>query len=177
MTLFDNQGNLAASSITESVPIRVYRTITTTEERNFGNGNVAQVLKNGGQASFEFKLSRPLLFSGKNGGLRAIAPDEREFSTFQTQGDDPIEGTAGRPAFAGQTLPELQTCVGCHCGGGLRSLNSRSSLLKPNRLQQEPQNTDYGPLYGSDGAAVSWKESRYDWGLLNGYWKALPAPR
>src|ERR1035441_6654356 len=51
-------------------------------------GNIAVVIKNSGQAFFEFKLSRPLLFSGKNGGLRAVAPDEKEFSTFQTHGDD-----------------------------------------------------------------------------------------
>jgi hypothetical protein len=69
LTLFDNQGNLAASSITESVQIRVYRTITAMEERNFGNGNIADITRNSGQDFFEFKLSRPLLFSGKNGRL------------------------------------------------------------------------------------------------------------
>jgi hypothetical protein len=176
MTLFDNQGNLAASSITESVQIRVYRSITTTEER-FLNGNMAEVVKNSGQDFFEFKLSRPLLFSNKNGGLRAVAPDERELSTFQTQGDDPLEGAPGRPAFAGKTLPEMQRCAWCHSGGGVRSLNSRSSLLKPNRLQQEPRNIDYGPIYWGDSAAVGWKASHYDWGLLNGYWKSAPRPR
>ncbi len=176
MTLFDNQGNLAGSSITESVQIRVYLAITPTE-RNFGNGNIAQMIKNSGQDFFEFKLSRPLLFSGKNGGLRAVAPDEKELSTFQTQGDDPLEGTPGRPPFADKTLPEMQSCVWCHSGGGVRSLNSQSSLLKPNPLQQEPRNTDYGPIYWSDSAAIGWKANHYDWGLLNGYWKSAPAPR
>jgi hypothetical protein len=175
MTLFDNQGNLVASSITESVQIRVYRTLTTTEER-YTNGNIANVIKNSGQDFFEFKLSRPLLFSGKNGGLRAVATDEKEFSTFQTHGDDPIERSSGRPQFANHVPPELQTCVWCHSGGGVRSLNSRSSLLKPNRLQQEPQNIDYGPVYWEDDATISWKENHYDWGLLNGYWKSGRPP-
>jgi hypothetical protein len=177
MTLFDNQGDLAASSITESVQIRVYHSITNMEERNFGNGNMAEIIKNSGQDFFEFKLSRPLLFSGKNGGLRAVAPDEKELSTFQTQGDDPLEGAPGRPPFAGKTLPEMQSCLWCHSGGGVRSLNSRSSLLKPNRLQQEPRNNDYGPIYWGDGAAISWKANHYDWGLLNGYWKSAPPRR
>jgi hypothetical protein len=177
MTLFDNQGQLAASTLTESVQVRVYRAITAAEERNFGNGNLADITRNSGQLFFEFKLSRPLLFSGKNGGLRAVANDEKEFSTFQTQGDDPFESTSGRPHPASPPLPELQTCIWCHSGGGVRSLNSRNSLLKPNRLQQEPRNPDYGPIYWSDGVAVGWKQNHYDWGLLNGYWKAAPAPR
>ncbi len=174
MTLFDNQGNLAASSITQSVQLRVYRSITTMAERDFGNGNKADILKNSGQKFFEFVLSRPPLFSGKNGGLRSVAPDEKEFSVFQTQGDDPIEERSHRPKL-GNSLPELQTCVWCHSGGGVRSLNSRDALLKPNRRQQEPQNSDYGPIFWSDDATINWKSNHFDWGLLNGYWKAAPA--
>jgi hypothetical protein len=175
MTLFDNQGNLTASSITESVQLRVYRAITTTQERNFGNGDPATVIKNSGQDFFEFKLSRPLLFSGKS-GLRAVAPEEREFSVFQTKGDDPIEEIQGSPGPGDKPLPELQTCAWCHSGGGVRSLNSRDSLLKPNRMQQEPQNPNYGAIYWGDEAAIEWKQNHFDWGLLNGYWKAAPAP-
>jgi hypothetical protein len=141
--LIDNQGNLVASSITESVQIRVYRAITTAEERNFGSGNLADIIRHSGQDFFEFKLSRPLLFSGKNRGLRAIGREEKEFSVFQTQGDDPIEGTHGMPDLS--PVPELQTCVCCHNGGGVRSLNSRASLLKPNRMQKEPDNPNDGP--------------------------------
>lgn len=175
MTLFDNQGNLTASSITESVQIRVYDSITTTEER-FLNGNMAEVIKNSGQDFFEFKLSRPLLFAGKNGGLRAVTPDEKELSTFQTQGYDPLEGAPGRPSLPDKALPELQRCGWCHSGGGVRSLNSRSSLLKPNRLQQKPRDIGFGPIYWSDSAAIGWKTNHYDWGLLNGYWKSASPP-
>ncbi len=176
MALIDNQDDLEASSLTESVQIRVYRAITAAEERNFGNGNMADVIRNSGQLFFEFKLSRTLLFSGKNGGLRAITPDETEFSTFQTKGDDPFEDRFSRPGIASAPIRELQSCVWCHNGGGVHSLNSRSSLLKPNRLQQEPQNIEYGPVYWGDSAAIAWKSNHYDWGLLNGYWKAS-APR
>lgn len=172
MTLFDKLGNLAASPITESVQIRVYDTITTTQERNFGNGDIADILKNTGQVFYEIKLSRPLLFSGKNGGLRAVGRDEKELATFQTKGGDEIEELEKDPRFASNSIPKLQTCVWCHNGGGVRSLNSRASLLKPNRLQQEPRDPNYGPIYWGDGTTIAWKQNHYDWGLLTGYWKA-----
>lgn len=175
MTLFDNQGNLVPSTITESIQIRYYHAITSTPERTFV-GNTASVMKNSGQDFFEFKLSRPLLFAGKDGGLRAVSRDEKALSTFQSQGFDPIDGLPGKPRVESPPL-ELQSCLWCHSGGGIRSLNSRSSLLKPNRLQQEPQDSDYGPIYWGDVAAIEWKQNHYDWGLLNGYWKAVTAPQ
>ena len=172
MTVFDNQGNLGASALTESVQLRVYHAITRAEERNFGSGDPAQIVKDSGQDFFEFRLSRPLLFSGKNGGLRALGPDEKELSTFQQQGDDPIERRRGEPDFSSKLPPVIQTCAWCHNGGGVQSLNSRASLLKPNRRQQEPRSVDYGPIYWGDGTAIAWKQDRFDWGLLNGYWRA-----
>jgi hypothetical protein len=173
-TLIDNQGNLAASSITESVQIRVYHTITRSEERNFGNGNMADIVRNTGQYFYEIRLSRPQLFSGKNGGLRALGRDEREFLTFQSKGDDPIEEPGSDPRFESNAIPELQGCIFCHFGGGVRSLNSRESLLRPHRMQKDPENSDYGSIYGGDNSAIEWKQNHFDWGLLNGYWKAAP---
>jgi hypothetical protein len=178
MTLFDSHGELQATAITESVQIRVYRAITTTPERDFGNGNLADIVRNSGQLFYEFKLSRPLLFAGKNGGLRAVERNETEFSTFQ-QGDDLIDAMMddppGKQTHRDKPLPELQTCIWCHSGGGVRSLNSRASLLKPNRMQKESPNPDYGPIYWADSTSVAWKQNRYDWGVLNGYWKAAPS--
>lgn len=178
LNLFDNQGNLVTSTITESVQIRVYHTITTTPERFF-SGKLTDTIKNSGQYFYEIKLSRPLLFSAKNGGLRAVGRDEREFSTFQTKGGDPIEGTepSGRPGSIEEAPVELQHCIWCHSGGGVHSLNSREALLRPNRMQMEPENSDYGSIYWGDSSAIDWKQNRYDWGLLNGYWKAASASR
>src|SRR5438445_576484 len=62
MMLFDNQGNLVATPVTESVQIRVYRAIAKS-----------------GQDCYEIRLSRPQLFGSKSGGLRAIASNEKEF--------------------------------------------------------------------------------------------------
>jgi hypothetical protein len=175
-TFFDTQGNLNASPLTESVQIRVYRTITPTLERFFSD-TLEATIKNSGQTFYEIRLSRPLLFAAKNGGLRALGRHETEFSTFQQQGDDPIDGATAGPSHEEKLLPTLQTCVWCHSGGGVRSLNSRASLLKPNRMQQEPKDPNYGPIYWGDSAALAWKENHYDWGLLNGYWRAAsPMP-
>jgi hypothetical protein len=172
MTLINNQGDLETSSLTESVQIRVYHSITRAEERNFGNGNIAEIIRNSGQDFYEIKLSRPLLFSGKNGGLRPTAADERTLPVFQQKGSDLIDEALGGHDGGDRPPTDLQACFWCHSGGGVRSLNSRASLLKPSRRQQEPQSVDYGPIYWSDSASLEWKQNRYDWGLLNGYWQA-----
>jgi hypothetical protein len=136
MVLFDNQGNLAPAPITESVQIRAYHSITATPPRYF-SGDWAQVIKNSGQDFYEVRLSRPLLFAGKDGGLRATGREEKELSTFQQQGDDEIEEMEEHPEFKKMWAPALQTCLSCHSGGGVHSLNSLEKILKPNRRQQD----------------------------------------
>jgi hypothetical protein len=170
MTIFDNQGNLTAAPITESVQLRVYRAITITPARFFER-DWAEVIKNSGQDFYEIKLSRPLLFAGKDGGLRATGRDERELSTFQQQGNDEIDEFNEHPEFKRIWPPELQTCASCHNGGGVRSLNSVVKLFKPNRLQHDwPSNEDYAGRCWLDDMTETWKQGRYDWGLLTGYW-------
>jgi hypothetical protein len=172
MVLFDNKGSLVVSPVIQSVQIRVYRQITTARARDFSAGP-AGMARNSGQDFFEIKLSRPLLFSGKQGGLRATTRDETEPPTFQTIGFDLIESRTQRPEQINERFaPTMQTCLQCHSGGGISSFNSLDSLLKPTRLQQEPRDVNYGPRYWTNSNAIWWKENHYDWGLLNGYWKA-----
>jgi hypothetical protein len=168
--LFDSEGEIEASPITESVQIRVYRSITTAEPRNF-TGGIDYMIEHSGQDFFEIKINRSLLFSRKNGGLQAVGRNDKEFFTFQSQGDDQIIELANRSDFERNRIPEVQTCVWCHSGGGVSSFNSRSSLFRPNRRQQDPDNAQYGPIYWGDPTTIAWKQNRYDWGLLNGYWK------
>ncbi len=138
MMLFDNQGNLVVSPMIQSVQIRVYREITTARARDFSAGP-AGTARNSGQDFFEIRLSRPLLFSRKQGGLKATTRDEMEPPTFQTIGFDLIESSTQRPDKLNERFePTMQTCLHCHSGGGIRSFNSLDSLLKPTRLQQEP---------------------------------------
>lgn len=171
MTLFDNQGNLAPAPITESVQIRVYHAITSTPARDFGSGDMNQVARNSGQDFYEIKLSRALLFAGKDGGLRATGGDERELSTFAQQGDDEIEELDEHPEFKKMWAPALQQCLSCHSGGGVRSLNSLQKILKPDRRQQDPpDNGAYPTRWWMNDGSEAFKQERFDWGLLNGYW-------
>jgi hypothetical protein len=173
MNLFDDHGNLAPAPITESVQIRVYQAITATPARYFANGDLNEVAKMSGQNFYEFKLSRALLFAGKDGGLRATGRDEREFSTFQQQGDDEIEEFDEHPELKKMWAPVLRGCLTCHSGGGVRSFNSLDKLLKPNRRQQDPPaNGAYPARWWLNDGTQTWKQDRYEWGLLSGYWKS-----
>lgn len=168
MMLFDSRGNLVVSPIIESIQIRVYREITTALPHAGAGMN-----RNSGQDFFEVRLSRPLLFSGKQGGLRPMTPDEAEPPTIGTFGFDLIDANSQGPEKPGSSpQPIMKRCSACHSGGGVRSLESVDSLLKPARRQQEPRDVNYGPRYWSENSAIWWKENRYDWGLLNGYWNA-----
>jgi hypothetical protein len=144
MMLFDKQSNLVLSPITESVQIRMYLEITTAGKQDFSRGRDG-VARNSGQNFFEIRISRLLLFSGKQGGLRATGRDENEFSTFQTMGNDPIDSVSGGVERVNSQPPIMQRCHDCHSGGGITSFNSLAGLLKPARRQQEPQNVKYGP--------------------------------
>jgi hypothetical protein len=173
MMLFDNQGNLVVSPITESVQIRMYREITTARARSF-KGDLTTMARNSGQDFFEIRISRRLLFSGRQGGLRATGRDEIEPPTFETMGFEPL-AESDRPERVGPPFePIMRRCLTCHSGGGIRSFNSVESLLKPTRVQLDPQDVNYGPRYWNESAALWWKQDRYDWGLLNGYWRASP---
>jgi hypothetical protein len=167
MILFDNQGNLVLSPVVESLQMRVYREITPTP-KNFSSATPSATLRRSGQDFFELTLSRSLLFSGTHGGLKATGPGDSEPSTFMTHAEDEIDGDS--PNEPPQFEPTMQRCLHCHSGGGLNSFNSLDSLLMPMRSQLEHQDVHYGPRYWSEENAIWWKQHRYDWGLLNGYW-------
>jgi hypothetical protein len=170
MTLFDNQGNLAPAPITESVQIRVYRSVTPNDMENSFTPQAR--VASSGQDSYEIRLSRPLLFAGKSGGLRTVGQDERELITLFSQGRDPLEEERGFSLDQlSKATPITQECVACHRGAGIASLNSRHNLLKPNFVQRD---ADYAlpPRWWENDGTVYWKQQRYDWGLLSGYWKA-----
>jgi hypothetical protein len=84
------------------------------------------------------------------------------------------------PQSAGNSEPALQQCVTCHSGGGISSLNSPAHLLRPNGAQPDPNEAppnrpkeSASQWWASDSSeTTNWKNDRYDWGLLNGYWKS-----
>jgi hypothetical protein len=175
MTLIDNRGNLvdAPLTLTEMVEMRVYRAITI-------DLTSLAALRERGQTFYEIKLSRPQLFANKAGGLRTTKPDEIEFSTLRQEGDDVFEWWTMNRSRPGSSEPALQQCVQCHSGGGINSLNSRAHLLRPNGAQADPdevpadrQREAATQWWASDNnETIDWKHDRYDWGLLNGYWRS-----
>jgi hypothetical protein len=181
MTLFDNRGNLVEAPITESVQLRVYRAITPSGD-NHGPDVTSLPTLGGrsGQFFYEIKLSRPRLFANQAGGLRATRPDEVEFSTLQQEGDDIFEWWVKNRKRLGGSEPALQQCAICHSHGGINSLNSRARLLKPSDAQADPNEVPPDRLpaaapvwWASDSnETIQWKQDRYDWGVLNGYWSA-----
>jgi hypothetical protein len=169
LTLFDDHGNLVPAPITESVQIRVYRTITASKENRYESQDFEELATRSGQGFYEITLSRPQLFANKAGGLRATAPDEREFSV---RADDPFEPLAKNLIpLRLRTVPIFLQCAICHTAGGINSLESRSRLLKPNPLQHDLAGKPNRPRWWEYDQTISWKHDRYDWGLLNGYWR------
>jgi hypothetical protein len=182
MQLFDANGALVATPITESVQIRVYRAIPARMDRK-DTGRDWEAARTE-QDFHEARLNPLLLFAREQGGLRAVARDEREFPVFMTQGEDVFELYANRRIQQDIIQRQiLHACAGCHSAPGINSLRSRRKLLKPNRPQRAPElaiNPDdptYGPLWWEAENTFVWKQNRFDWGLLNGYWKASKGSR
>ena len=172
LMLFDNQGTLLGTPITESVQIRVYRKVQPASDELIRN-DLAEIEKSG-QDFFEIRLSRPQLFAGNSGGLRTVAPKEREFGMFMFFGPD----EATPPARLDRYLPILEECVLCHRAPGINSVNSRAHLLKPYLLNHDyPESAPAHPnanqnSWWVDETGLMAKQRRYDWGLLNGYWNS-----
>lgn len=167
MTLFDNQGKLINSPITESLQIRVYREIGPSDRAAAGSD---EFIARSGQDFYDVRLSRPQLFAGKAGGLRSARPGEKDFSKFGASGPD--VGKPNQYARLDQYAPILETCVMCHQQPGIYSLNSRDKLLKPHALQHDRPSDSYGPHWWQEARTLAWKQNHGDWGALTGYWKA-----
>jgi len=173
MILPDNQGNLAPTPITESVQFRVYRSIRAASAAGatFPSSDEGAIRATG-QDFYEFTMTRALLFAGK--GLKALGPDEKEFTMFQAFGAD--EGSRVQYVPLEKYPPVLKTCFECHRGQGINSVNSRTHVLKPNWLQYDSAPGAYDPGHAWwEVTDISAKQIRYDWGLLSGYWKAASA--
>ena len=113
LVLISDKGLPAATHLTESVQIRVYRAI------HFDLGGTGAR----SQDFSEFTLSRERLFSGRSGGLRAIAHGEREFAFFRSHGNDVFEMDDAPTSLEGIVL---QSCSSCHEAAGMHSFLSYS---------------------------------------------------
>jgi hypothetical protein len=165
MTVFDDQGNLRAAPITESVQIHVYRSVTAVNPPPAGTTTAIAI---SGQQFYEIRLDRGLLFAGLQGGLREITRDEKELFLFNGVAVDELDDPKAAVDWS-RVPPILERCAMCHSGPGIQSLNSRAALLKPH-----PMPHDAGNRLEQEGT-LSWKKNRDDWTMLNEYWKLMAA--
>jgi hypothetical protein len=167
----------AATALTESVQLRVYREVPEMTAQTLDAALVGATPANrrarAWQSFQEFRLSRSLLFAGRAGGLRAVGPEERDFSTgFGSHTWDEFENHGYRPggrSFAEASQePIKRTCFGCHSLPGVSSFNSffnyRNNLSDSDRPR--PFSLSEMPVSEVVGAAVKWKEGRPNWTAL-----------
>lgn len=136
LVLFDADGKLIPTALTESLQIRVYREIPADL--------IQAILR--GQDFFEFELSRTLLLAGEAGGLRLATLDGTE-----------------RRIFGGHL--KCRNChaePGIHSLRSVRRLLRPQPLIS----DSAPGDPRLGPLDREAFATLNWKEDRYDWGLL-----------
>jgi len=165
MMLFDRTGELVPTPITESIQIRVYKTIPVRGSQMNGPGEWDAARKE--QDFYEIRLHPEKLFARQAGGLQAVGPDNKEFPIFQTQGKDAFDP----PTPLMKEEPILQRCAVCHAPPGINSVWSRRELIKPNPPQRDPD-PPYDARWWETQNTLEWKTDHYDWGLFNGYWHA-----
>ena len=146
LIVIDIKGNLVATALTESVQLRVYHTITpgTPYMNYFGDASRHD------QDFFEFRMSLPGLFAGRNGGLVPVHPGEMEYPTFSTHGTDAFESAT---PLDGQAVI-LESCRGCHSNSGIHSVQSRVRWMNRSGDIRERGSDE------SDSDAVAWETSR-----------------
>jgi hypothetical protein len=159
----DTAAKVRVTPVTELVQIRVYRKIPVPPEPLQHYRAAA-----GEQDVYEFVLDRPKFFAGQS-GLRSVGPEEPE-EPFVRDDSDPFErkpqprvdpDTGARPPVVTR---QLRSCIDCHQGPGIYSVNSMQRGLKKSggetfRTYVFDVEMKY-TLYA--------KVARYDWGLLQG---------
>jgi len=168
MNLIDNHGQFVFTPITESVQIRVYRSIRNEEASR--PMPIDEAALNSGQSFYEFSLGRVRLFANAAGGLRATGREEKQLFVFNTPGPDVVP--SGPSLTLDRTLPVLKECILCHRAEGIHSVQSRLRLLKPHPLQRDRGHDSDGPGWWQDPRILSWKEKQDAWAALMRDWQA-----
>jgi len=170
--LIDSSHTPVATSLCESVQLRVYREVPAmtaeTLDASLGGGTAANQRAQRWQSFFEFRLSRPFLFAGRAGGLRAIDIHERDFKTgFRSHGWDPFERRdPGRPFPDPDRLLIRQGCFACHSLPGVMSLDSFSDDWRGGIVSGKMRRPAVlSEVSGAEATAagIAWKKNRPNW--------------
>jgi hypothetical protein len=166
--VIDSEGKLLPTALTESVQLRVYHAITPgTPYRNYHNGPSSR-----DQDFFEFRMSRSELFAHRNGGLVAVHPREREYTTFSTQGNDPFESTNSLDGPG----DVLERCRACHSDSGIQSVESRLKWMNHSKGTSGQMNHDSGddPIGWETDVTIARKRQGAELNLLQRLWRGEP---
>jgi hypothetical protein len=153
MVLIDDKLQLRSSRITQSIQLRVFRSI--------GEGFILSEPEQAkAQAFFELNMRRGELLAGKAGGLHAVAKDDVEYQLFPIGGgnnetrESHLRGSAG-----------MKACVTCHSANGIFSVRTYARGTNP-QLFPAPH-SDHSTEH-----SLSRKRERFDWGVLRGMLEA-----
>jgi hypothetical protein len=164
LILVNSRGELMPAPITESLQIRVYRSI----EDDMYNRRYTQ-------DGFEFRLSREKLLRSQSGGLYALDRNSKEFPLFMSHGFDEFEKPMEPGPIEDHLRPALLFCGSCHQRNpqmaGIYSVLSYAESFSRGEYQRPVRMDEISP---EDAArfTVDWKRGRYDWGLLAGLWQS-----
>jgi hypothetical protein len=167
MMLVSDRGEIFPTHLTESIQVRVFREIRVNTEHHSP------------QDVYEFQLSSPKLLTGRDGGLRAVEPQERDFFVqFMTGGIDPFEDVTN---YSGTNATEraryiearrgatLFGCLGCHGPAGIRSFASYTRQFMGGPVPSAFIESAPESSFASEAwQAKTWKALRHEWGLLQG---------
>lgn len=164
--IIDSRGNLAPTSLTESVQVRVYHALTPgSPYMNYINGPSSH-----DQNFFEFRMRRAELFGNANGGLVAVHPDDKEYATFMTHGMDDFEP---RAPLEGQGAI-LKRCRGCHSDSGIHSVQSRLQWMNHSESERQPGNGEISSdaVTWETNVTIAHKRLQSEFSLLHRLWLA-----
>jgi hypothetical protein len=162
MMLIDSDGNLRPTALTESVQIRVYRSIPEGVEIRS-----EEALKT--QDVFEFTLDRRNLFGSVAESLREVRRDEKNFLLFRAHGIDWFEEEGEIERARGQVLTQ---CASCHASPGIHSVLSYSERRFQSAGKPPPAFAETR-IIDQEQMALGWKRSQNEFGLLKSLWQTV----
>ena len=126
MALPDRSGVLRSTPVTESVQIRHYTDVPSVDPLASRDVNLARHF----QEPSEIELSRMLLFSGQQSGLRGVKASDEHFLIFPAMSHG-LDGFEDRHLEMRASSPFVE-CTSCHLGPGIQSMMSFSFRGNPN---------------------------------------------
>jgi len=153
MLLIDDAGVIVPSKVVESIQLRTFRRP---------------------HAFSELSMSRADLFSGRSGGLTAVAADEKDFITFSAHGMDPFDDQPWRgPLNLARVLEGCNSCHHVEFERGIETVLSLRRILKPWSLV-DSRHERWARWFTQPIVAAEAKGRSYEWGLIQGLWQTQP---